>query len=715
MTHSKTKARVPKRIPFRMHPRVFAALGADLVTNDVVAVIEIVKNSYDAFATKAWVRFGTDPHQGQYLEVEDNGCGMDRATIEDVWCLVATPYRRLNPTVTKGKKKRRVAGEKGLGRLAVARLGDRLEMLTQAEGSPCWRVTVAWSDFSESDDMAACYAVCEEFPEPSPFRASGTRVRIYGLKNDWDEARISDLEENLARLISPFFNVGDFGVLLVPPGSEGHPEEIKIESPAFLSTPKYQIAGHLDPAGNVYCKYVYSPVKNGGRRRTSLQLSWEQVCRGIEGRSVCDREAPGCGPFEFEIRAWDIRAVDTQEIAERYEMPKSQVRKAIRAHKGISVYRDGILALPKSESSRDWLGLDLRRVSKVGPRLSTSQIVGYVSISGDDNPKIRDTSDREGFVSEPEVIAFQEILIQVVSLLENERNKDRPSPQGERPLEELFEDLCAEDLLSETIAIAEEDAPASDAVPLLREFRENLDKARAAIQQRFVFYSRLATVGTIAQMIVHEIRNRTTALGSFLRAVEKSLDTSGDEVLSRKVELAKSAIGSLERLSDTFAPLASRAFRRRKRDAVLEESIKRCLTFVAGDISRMGIEIKTPGASVTRVAVDPGELDAILLNLIANAVYWLDQVPKDRKIEFRLSRLHEGKRARVHVHDTGPGVHDDDVDRIFWPGVTRKPDGIGMGLTVASELVAEYGGQMCTIHPGKLGGATFAFDVPVKA
>ena len=46
-----------EKIPFRMHPRVFAALGADLVTNDVVAVIELVKNSYDAFAQNVWLRF----------------------------------------------------------------------------------------------------------------------------------------------------------------------------------------------------------------------------------------------------------------------------------------------------------------------------------------------------------------------------------------------------------------------------------------------------------------------------------------------------------------------------------------------------------------------------------------------------------------------------------------------------------------------------------
>ena len=86
-----------KQIPFRMHPRVFAALGADLVTNDVVAVIELVKNSYDAFARNVWLRFVDDASAGTFLEIEDDGHGMTRQVIEDVWCVVATPYKQMNP------------------------------------------------------------------------------------------------------------------------------------------------------------------------------------------------------------------------------------------------------------------------------------------------------------------------------------------------------------------------------------------------------------------------------------------------------------------------------------------------------------------------------------------------------------------------------------------------------------------------------------------
>ena len=93
-------------IPFRVHPRVFAALGADLVTNDVVAVIELVKNSYDAFARNVWVRFRDDSVRGAYLEIEDDGSGMTKDTIENVWCLVATPHKEMHPVARSGEKVR---------------------------------------------------------------------------------------------------------------------------------------------------------------------------------------------------------------------------------------------------------------------------------------------------------------------------------------------------------------------------------------------------------------------------------------------------------------------------------------------------------------------------------------------------------------------------------------------------------------------------------
>ncbi len=192
------------RVPFRLHPRVFAALGSDLVTNDFVAITELVKNFYDAFADRVDVRFRADEIQGDSIEIQDNGLGMDRATVETVWCVVATPYRAENPVSRKGSKTRRTAGEKGLGRLSMARLGNRLEMLTQAKGQPCLKVDIEWPDLPRASSLDACFANVEVYDGPSPFKHSGTLLRIYDLQAEWNDERLDELHEHLSRLLSPF-------------------------------------------------------------------------------------------------------------------------------------------------------------------------------------------------------------------------------------------------------------------------------------------------------------------------------------------------------------------------------------------------------------------------------------------------------------------------------------------------------------------------------
>jgi len=411
----------------------------------------------------------------------------------------------------------------------------------------------------------------------------------------------------------------------------------------------------------------------------------------------------------------NIGPEDTQDISAHFDIAKGNVRRAIRAHKGISVYRDGILVLPKVEENRDWLGLDLRRVSKVGTRLSTSQIVGYVSISAAENKEIEDTSNREGLARNTAVLAFQEILRAIVFELESQRDEDRLRPSDQVELRTLLEGVTADELVQEVRAIAEEGGGAEDALARVTDFSAKLEVLRNTLKTRLVYYSRMATVGTIAQMLVHEIRNRTTSIARFLRlAREKLTLLTANQEFSNQLSLTEASVESLEKLADTFAPLASRGFRRGRRDSIVEESISRCTSLLDGDIQREGVELLQPRSSQTRVAVDPGELDVIILNLVLNSLYWIPRGGPSRQLEITVRKRLSEQRAQVTVSDSGSGVAEEDAQKIFLPGVTRKPGGIGMGLTVAAELVSDYGGKLALVQPGKLSGATFTFDVPLK-
>jgi signal transduction histidine kinase len=703
-------------IPFRLHPRIFEALGAQLVTNDVVAVLELVKNSYDAMATRVNVNFHQiDKSGGMSLEIIDNGIGMTRDIIENVWAVVATPYRHDRPVSKHKGKTRRVSGEKGLGRLSAARLGNDLELMTKAGNEPCWQLRVSWDQLVAAESLDTCTLNIKEYL--SEWKdGTGTLVRITHLKNDWFEDDVGKLKDQLARLISPFSGIEDFEIWFRSPFEESD-EPIEIKPPEFLSYPPYKISGCVNEKGWLQAQYHH--VSPTGERDLELekQLEFPDYVEAVENGADLSKLKTACGPFEFEIRAWDLDTDSIQNIAERFDAKRTTIRNSIREYKGISLYRDGILVLPKTDSARDWLGLDLRRVSRTGTRLSTSQLIGYISISADRNSNLRDKSDRERLEDNQASKDFEDLVTAIIKELEEKRSEDRQAPDyREAPFKDLFENLRAEELVNQVQSLADRNVSAREAIPYVEDHKTQVDKTIDQIERRLYYYSRLASLGTLSAMIMHEVRNHTTALGRFTRNVRRWITKVVEDTdLLADLDLAEKSIRALERLADRFAPLASRALRTRRRDSILEETVIDILALRENELKRKKIEVLPLPQGKTRVPVDPGELSTILLNLVDNSIYWLARSkPNNRKIGFQVEKRENFYRVIVRVDDSGPGIPDGEEERVFWPGVTSKPEGLGMGLTVAAEIVSQYGGRLYITKPGFLGGASFGFDLPMK-
>jgi signal transduction histidine kinase len=248
-------------------------------------------------------------------------------------------------------------------------------------------------------------------------------------------------------------------------------------------------------------------------------------------------------------------------------------------------------------------------------------------------------------------------------------------------------------------------------LPLLN---ARLHLVQDAIKLRFIYYSRFATVGSIAQLLVHEIRNRTTSIGRFLRTCRRPLDAQVESAFASQLELEESSVSALERPADTFAPLANCSFRRGKRSSQIQGSVDRCLAILEKDVEKTSILVKTTKVQTdSMAALDPGELDTILLNLLSNAIYWLGRTKDERKLEIVAKQNSSTKRIEIRVDDSGPGVEAGDAESIFLPGITKRPGGIGMGLTIAAEIVSEHNGHLALVQPGRLGGASFSFDIPL--
>ena len=320
-----------------------------------------------------------------------------------------------------------------------------------------------------------------------------------------------------------------------------------------------------------------------------------------------------------------------------------------------------------------------------------------------------------GLVEDPPALTFRDLVTKIVSLLEGERHQDRMGTKETVPARELFRSLNAAPLVSKIESLRATGGGVGEALEAARAFKKDLDDSRAVIERRFGYYNRLAVIGTIAQMVIHEIRNRTTVIGRGLRKAAELVDRLPDGDSTRALQPARNSVDALEALAKRFAPLASRGYRACKRPSVVEESIHCCLEMQEKLIRRGQVAVEEPEDSRTIVRIDPAEFDTIILNLANNSLYWLQQHDGERRLRFRVTRQPSSDRVTVALDDSGPGIDPGDRERVFWPGVTSKADGFGMGLTVASELVDGHGGKMRTLVPGELGGATFEFDVPLAS
>ena len=164
-------------VPFKIHPRIFAEIGERLVTDDYVAIAELVKNSYDAMAKNVRVIFNAEGDQNVII-IEDDGHGMSFELLRDVWTVLFTPYKENIKKESLGKR-RTPSGDKGIGRLAAARLGTSLQITTQQHNSACYSLQLNWDDLTQIKDINESGVLIENVGSSGNFsKRQGTRIRI---------------------------------------------------------------------------------------------------------------------------------------------------------------------------------------------------------------------------------------------------------------------------------------------------------------------------------------------------------------------------------------------------------------------------------------------------------------------------------------------------------------------------------------------------------
>lgn len=205
-------------LKFKVSTGLKNILGQDLITSDNIAILELVKNSYDAFATNVLITFEKDS-----IIIADNGKGMSLKDIQDKWLFVGYSAKSdgTEDVSYRSKFKRHYAGAKGIGRISCDRLGSEVWLTTRsADSNTVELIHVDWNKFEKSQKKEFDKISVEHesriekyiFPGGSFI---GTEIRITGFRPDsteWSRERIKELRKSLEKMINPFSGTEDFKI-----------------------------------------------------------------------------------------------------------------------------------------------------------------------------------------------------------------------------------------------------------------------------------------------------------------------------------------------------------------------------------------------------------------------------------------------------------------------------------------------------------------------
>lgn len=711
-------------------------IGRDLISNETVALTELVKNSFDADASCVLVKLSGEVVNGEIaagtgcLEVLDDGSGMSADRIADTWLVPATDFRKQH---SRSKSGRRSLGEKGVGRFAAAKLADVLNLASRPPRRDEVAVRLRWSDFDDADkfldEIKVDWAVGDadvfaksgraadlwkdawqahvegltgSTPPERPVATSGTYLRMDELETAWTVQRVAAVRRSLARLISPFAEevTEKFMIILdVPPGlgAEGI-----VEPPEELNKPHYRLEASVSADGSASGTMHLKASRKV--HKINVQLADDK------GNPFSADKPLACGPFKLNLRVWDR---DAASLASLGDSVKS-VRQSLDEAAGVSVYRDGFRVLPYGERGNDWLELDLQRVNNPTLRLSNSQIVGFLAITRDGNPDLVDQTNREGLVEGPAFRDLQRAVREVLGRLEQGRYDERPRP-GPRKKGGLLERV---DLSPLKDAIAMKLPGDTEVLSLVVDLQREIDQKTDEVGEALARYHRLATLGGLVDRITHEITQPLFVIDSRAALAFRDIDrATKSDLVDPCLELVAKLRGHLETISDqrkvagdVVARIEPFGGRRRGRPPtlVLEDAIQNAVDLLAPDIAEVGATVEVARGS-TSVTVDGVELQEVIVNLLTNSLHWLRRVPskRNRKVSISIERNEDRSLSIIH-EDSGPGVPEEIHERIFEPYFTTRDGGIGLGLAIAGEIVEDfYGGRLELMPPGPLGGARF--------
>ncbi len=669
-------------LPFKPKARLLLLLGDQLIREPGIAVFELVKNAYDADSPSAIVTLSNacDKDMGKII-VEDNGTGMDWEVVTKVWLEPGTDYRaRQKEANEKTPKYHRLPiGEKGVGRFAAHKLGSRIKMVTRKKDCPEVVVNIDWEKFESREYLSKIpVEIREREPEVFTGRMTGTKIEIKKLRNTWSRGMVRDLARSITSISTPFQERGSFQPKFVLTDNQNWLEGImtieQIKEFALFHAHCKIKGKHLT------YEYSFTPFKAMDKvkpriKRVDSNNPLTLFQQSTERKSVINLEDWNIGTVHINLHIYDREP----KMLALGVSDKRGLKEFLDQAGGIRVYRDGIRVYDYGEPGNDWQNLGGRRVNVPTQRISNNLVIGAVSLILEKSSDLVEKTNREGFVDNEAFISFRQAVKCAIHHIETERNIDKARIRNAYSSPKMKEPVI------ETLTELRETIENKHLTKELGSYLDRIEEDYLAIRERFLVS---ASAGLSLTVVIHEVEK---GIGELVRAVER------EHASTRVIFLAK----HLADLVEGFGALA-------RRSAATQEKAS---SMIQAATFNTELRLKSHGITLT-IDTEKGDFKAkcsrrlvvsTLMNLIDNSIWWLDNKwgNEGKKKIYIGTSFEYSKGPAIVVADNGPGFMDP-PEYLIEPFITRKPEGMGLGLHLADQVMKAQGGQLDFPQQGDL-------------
>ncbi len=737
-----------KQLKFRVSSGLKNVIGRDLISDKYIAIFELVKNSYDAHAHNVTISFESESETINGITVSDDGVGMDYSDIINKWLFVAYSEKKKQnrkESDYRNEFKRNVAGAKGVGRFSCDRLGAKLRLITKKEfEETAHYIDIDWNNF-EYDDSKEFMDIPVEyhtglFPNG---KTSGAILEITGLRENWDRASIIRLKKSLMKLISPDLH-----------GDEDDQFDITISAPSELAEDELRKTKKTVSARDLVNGIIVNDVfERLNIKTTSISLDVSEDGKTIR-TELSDRGIPIFTIVERNTKYSELNSIHIS----LFYLNRSAKTNFTRLmgiepvnYGSVFVYKNGFRIYPYGEPGEDFFGIDKRKGQGYSRNLGTREIMGRISISGDNDDFIETSSRAHGFIVTRAVETLSDLFLQkVLKVLEryvvkiinwnNSTDDDKeikPEDVSDKIVSEFADLSSRNDIISidyneeifsktskvnadelassisrlEKVAEKTKNPAVSKLVANVKKRTDSLRKQNAElekenrdqeaalsaankereIQEKQVFFLKGAVNANTQNLMngMHSVFTQSEALKGNLKLIESAI-VENPINLQELIELLSEIKKSNQKINK-IAELAIHGAQNLK--AEKNEDIYAFISeYLLSELTIRGINYSLNDKREYLCFFDSASVGLIIDNVFSNSLK-----ARADTIEFNFSET--PKNVVVKVYDNGIGLRSGiDPNRIFEYGATTTSSnpskGFGIGLCYVKQLLSDMGGSI---------------------